>query len=64
MAAAQTSAFQDSTPISSRHALAKTMHAHAAADLRLIRTFHHFSFLALKITASSISLNISTCELV
>jgi hypothetical protein len=56
MAAAQTTALQNSASISSRHALAKTMHAHAAADLRLIGTFHHFSFLTLKITASSINL--------
>jgi hypothetical protein len=54
MAAAQASAFQNSAPISRRHAFAKTMHAHTAADLRLVRTFHHFSFLTLKITASSI----------
>jgi hypothetical protein len=48
MAAAQTSALQDSPPISSRHAFAKSMNAHTAANFRLIRTFGHSSFLALK----------------
>jgi hypothetical protein len=56
MAAAQTSAFQDGAPVSRRHALAKTMDAHTAANLRLIRTFGHSSFLALKITAFSLDL--------
>jgi hypothetical protein len=49
LAAAQATAFENSAPISRGHALAETMHAHAAADFRLIRTFRHSSFLTLKI---------------
>jgi hypothetical protein len=64
MATTQTTPFEDSAPISRRHALAKSMDAHTAANLRLVRTFGHSSFLALKITASSISLNVSTGMLV
>src|SRR5687768_9497815 len=52
MAASQTTALQNCAPISSCHALAETMDAHTAADLRLIRTFRHSSFLTLKIIAS------------
>jgi hypothetical protein len=51
VAATQTAALEHGAPISSRHALAESMHAHAAADLRLVRTFRHSSFLALKIIA-------------
>jgi hypothetical protein len=51
MAAAQTTALQNGAAISCRHTLAETMHAHAAADLWLVRTFNHFSFLTLKIIA-------------
>jgi hypothetical protein len=54
LAAAQTAALENRAPISRGHALAEPMHAHTAADLRLIRTFYHFSFLTLKITACSI----------
>jgi hypothetical protein len=55
MAAAQATTLKHSAPVRSRHALAKPMHAHAAADLRLVRTFYHFSFLTLKIIAGSIN---------
>jgi hypothetical protein len=56
MAAAQSASFQNGAPVSRRHALAKAMDTHTTADLRLIRTFGHSSFLALKITASSLDL--------
>ena len=52
MAAAQSAALENSAPISRSHALAESMHAHAAADLRLIRSFWHSSFLALKNNSS------------
>jgi len=48
LAAPQSSALQHRAPIGCRHALAKAMHAHAAADLRLIRTFGHSTFLISK----------------
>jgi hypothetical protein len=51
MAAAQTAALKNCAPIRSRHALSKSMDAHAAANLGLIRTFGHSSFLTLKIIA-------------
>ncbi len=51
VAAAQTTALKDSAPISGSHTLAKAVYTHTAADLRLIRTFYHFSFLTLKIIA-------------
>jgi hypothetical protein len=51
MAAAQTTAFENGAAVRSRHALAKSMNAHTAADLRLVRTFGHSSFLTLKIIA-------------
>jgi hypothetical protein len=53
MTTAQTTALENSAPICSRHALAKPVDAHAAADLRLIRTFGHSSFLTLKIIAQT-----------
>ena len=49
IATTQAAAFEYSAPISRGHALAESMHAQAAADLRLIRTFYHSSFLTLKI---------------
>jgi hypothetical protein len=49
LATTQAAALQDCAPISCRHALAESMHAHAAADFRLVRTFWHSSFLTLKI---------------
>jgi hypothetical protein len=49
--ASQAAAFENSAPISRGHALAESMHAHSAADLWLVRTFYHFSFLTLKIIA-------------
>jgi len=48
-ATAQAAALQDCAPIGRRHAAAEAMHAHTAADFRLIRTFRHSSFLTLKI---------------
>jgi hypothetical protein len=51
VAAAQTTALKNSAPIGGSHALTKAVHTHTAADLRLIRTFYHFSFLTLKIIA-------------
>jgi len=42
VATAQTAALQHSAPIGRGHALAKTMHAHTAADLGLICSFRHF----------------------
>jgi hypothetical protein len=48
-ATAQAAAFQNRAPIGCRHALAESMHAHTAADFRLVRTFWHSSFLTLKI---------------
>jgi hypothetical protein len=42
MTPAQTAAFENSASISRSHALAETMHAHTAADFRLIRTFCHY----------------------
>ena len=53
LAAAQAPALEHLAPIGRGHALAETMHAHTAADLRLVRTFHHFSFLTLKIITVS-----------
>ena len=50
-APSQASPLKHLATICTCHALAKTMHAHAAADLRLVRTFNHFSFLTLKIIA-------------
>jgi hypothetical protein len=48
---AQTTALEHGASIGGCHALAEAMHAHTAADLRLVRTFYHFSFLTLKIIA-------------
>jgi hypothetical protein len=42
MTTPQTAALENSASISRGHALSETMHAHAAADLRLIRTFCHY----------------------
>jgi len=41
MAPAQAAALEDLATVGSGHALAKAMHAHAAADLWLIRSFRH-----------------------
>jgi hypothetical protein len=41
MATLQTATFEHFAPLSSRHALAKTMHTHAAAFLGLICSFRH-----------------------
>ena len=49
--AAQTAALKNSAPIGRCHSLAEAVHTHTATDLRLIRTFYHFSFLTLKIIA-------------
>jgi hypothetical protein len=49
LATAQAAALEDCAPIGCRHAVAESMHAHAAADFRLVRTFRHSSFLTLKI---------------
>jgi hypothetical protein len=49
LATAQAAALQDGATIGCRHALAESMHAHSAADFRLVRTFWHSSFLTLKI---------------
>jgi hypothetical protein len=49
LSTAESAAFQDRAPIGCRHALAESVHAHAAADFRLVRTFRHSSFLTLKI---------------
>ena len=38
---AQAAAFEYGAPIGRSHALAKTMHPHATADLGLIRSFRH-----------------------
>lgn len=51
MTPAQTSALKNRAPISRSHAFTETVHAHAATDLRLIRTFCHSSFLTSKIIA-------------
>jgi hypothetical protein len=49
LATAQAAALEDCAPIGRCHAVAESMHAHAAADFRLVRTFRHSSFLTLKI---------------
>jgi hypothetical protein len=49
LATAQAAALQDCATIGCRHAFAESMHAHTAADFRLVRTFRHSSFLTLKI---------------
>jgi hypothetical protein len=49
LATAQAAALQDGAPIGCCHAAAESVHAHTAADFRLVRTFRHSSFLALKI---------------
>ena len=41
VAPAQAAAFEHRAPISRGHALAEPMYTHAAADLRLIRSFWH-----------------------
>ena len=51
MTATQTTALENSASIGRRHALAEAVYTHTASDLRLIRTFYHFSFLTLKIIA-------------
>jgi hypothetical protein len=40
---AQAAAFEHRAPIGRGHALAKTMHPHATADLGLVRSFRHAS---------------------
>jgi hypothetical protein len=52
-ATTQAAALEHRAPICRSHALAKAVHAHAAADLRLIRTFGHSSFLVSKIMAAA-----------
>jgi hypothetical protein len=47
-ATAQATALENRAPISRGHSLAESMNSHTAADFRLIRTFHHSSFLTLK----------------
>ena len=46
-AAAQAAALQNRASVSRCHALAKTVHTHTAANLGLIRSFWHSSFLTL-----------------
>ena len=41
VAALKAAAFEDIASVGRCHALAETMHAHAAADLGLIRSFNH-----------------------
>ena len=41
VASAQTAALEHSAPIGRSHALAKTMHAHTAADFGLICSLRH-----------------------
>jgi hypothetical protein len=48
LATAQAAALENRAPVSRRHAAAKPMNSHTAADFRLIRTFRHSSFLTLK----------------
>jgi hypothetical protein len=45
MSAAQTAALKDLAPISSCHASTEAVHAHPAADFRLVRTLRHSSLL-------------------
>jgi hypothetical protein len=52
VAAPQSAALEYCAPIGRSHALAKAMHTHAAANLRLIRSFRHLSFLVSKIMAT------------
>ena len=54
MAAPQAPALEHGAAICRGHALAKAMYAHAAANLRLIRTFGHSSFLISKIMATGL----------
>jgi hypothetical protein len=66
LATAQAAALQDGTPIGCRHALAESVHAHTAADFRLVRTFRHSSFLTLEILpwVWSAVLNMQYCQLI
>ena len=48
VAATQSASFEHSAAVSCGHALAESVYAHAAADLRLVRTFGHASYLVSK----------------
>jgi hypothetical protein len=65
-ATAQSAALQDGAPVGCRHALAESVHAHTAADFRLVRTFRHSSFLTLKNTALGLecSIKYAICQFI
>jgi hypothetical protein len=58
MAAAQATTLEHGASVSRGHALAETMHAHTTADLRLIRSLWHTSFLVSKIITNSMSMHL------
>ena len=54
MAPLQSARLKHFTPVGSRHALTESVHANAAANLRLISSFYHNYFLKMLLSAERV----------